>query len=101
MHTVVVSLPTLDVLRQATTGPAGLLSGSAPKTVVNTCTVGSPFITEIAQARAAAGAMLIDAPISGGRTGAQAATDCRHGLRQSDKNRGTDRRSSVFGGRPW
>jgi len=72
--TVVVSLPTLDVFRQATTGPAGLLSGSALKTVVNTCTVGSPFITEIAQACAAAGAMLIDAPISGGRTGAQAAT---------------------------
>jgi 2-hydroxy-3-oxopropionate reductase len=72
--TVVVSLPTLDVFRQATTGPAGLLSGSALKTLVNTCTVGSPFITEIAQACAAAGAMLIDAPISGGRTGAQAAT---------------------------
>jgi 3-hydroxyisobutyrate dehydrogenase-like beta-hydroxyacid dehydrogenase len=72
--TVVVSLPTLDVFRQATTGPEGLLSGSALKTLINTCTVGGPFITEIEQACAAAGAMLIDAPISGGRAGAQAAT---------------------------
>jgi len=72
--TVVVSLPTLEVFRQATTGPEGLLRGSALKTLVNTCTVGSSFIAEIEQACGTAGVILIDAPISGGRAGAQAAT---------------------------
>jgi 3-hydroxyisobutyrate dehydrogenase-like beta-hydroxyacid dehydrogenase len=72
--TVVVSLPTLEVFRQATTGSEGLLAGSALKTLINTCTVGGPFIGEIEQACATAGAILIDAPISGGRAGAQAAT---------------------------
>jgi 3-hydroxyisobutyrate dehydrogenase-like beta-hydroxyacid dehydrogenase len=72
--TVVVSLPTLEVFRQATTGSEGLLAGSALKTLINTCTVGGRFIGEIEQACAAAGAILIDAPISGGRAGAQAAT---------------------------
>jgi len=72
--TVVVSLPTLEVFRQATAGSDGLLAGSALKTLINTCTVGGPFIGEIEQACAAAGAILIDAPISGGRAGAQAAS---------------------------
>jgi 2-hydroxy-3-oxopropionate reductase len=72
--TVVVSLPTLEIFRQVTTGSEGLLRGSALKTLINTCTVGGPFIGEIEQACTAAGAVLIDAPISGGRAGAQAAT---------------------------
>ena len=45
--TVVVSLPTLPVFRQALSGPDGLLSGKALKTLVNTCTVGGPFVAEV------------------------------------------------------
>jgi 2-hydroxy-3-oxopropionate reductase len=73
-ETVVVSLPTLEIFRQAAIGSKGLLFGSALKTLINTCTVGGAFIREIEQACTAAGAILIDAPISGGRAGAQAAT---------------------------
>lgn len=71
--TVVVSLPTLAVFREAVSG-AGLLSGKAIKTLVNTCTVGGSFIKEIEAACAAKGIVLIDAPISGGVGGAKAGT---------------------------
>jgi 2-hydroxy-3-oxopropionate reductase len=73
-ETVVVSLPTLAVFRDAVSGPHGLLSGKMLKTLVNTCTVGKPFIAELEAVCAAAGVTVIDAPISGGPAGAQAAT---------------------------
>ena len=72
--TVVVSLPTSERFRQAISGPKGLLAGSALKTLVNTCTVGKPFLNEIEQACAAAGVTVIDAPISGGPSGARNGT---------------------------
>lgn len=73
-ETVVVSLPSLKVFRQALNGPDGLLSGKSLKILVNTCTVGEPFITEIAQTCATRGVTVIDAPISGGVVGAKAGT---------------------------
>lgn len=72
--TVVVSLPTLAVFRQAVSGTEGLLAGKMLKTLVNTCTVGGPFVAEIEQACREAGVTLIDAPISGGPAGAAAGT---------------------------
>ena len=72
--TVVVSLPTLEVFRQTLLGPDGLLAGSSIKTLINTCTVGGPFIAEVEQACASRGVSVIDAPISGGVVGAKAGT---------------------------
>ena len=72
--TVIVSLPTLGIFRQALSGPDGLLAGKALKTLVNTCTVGVTFIREIETECAAAGVTVIDAPISGGVAGAKAGT---------------------------
>lgn len=72
--TVVVSLPTLGVFRGALAGIEGLLAGAAMKTLVNTCTVGSPFVREVAAQCAAKGVTVIDAPISGGVAGAKAGT---------------------------
>ena len=72
--TVVISLPTLQAFRQAVSGPEGLLAGKALKTLVNTCTVGEPFLTEVGQTCAAAGVTVIDAPISGGPSGARNGT---------------------------
>lgn len=72
--TIVVSLPTLKVFRQVLSGPDGLHSGGALKTLVNTCTVGVPFIAEVEQICGTAGVTVIDAPISGGVVGAQAGT---------------------------
>jgi 2-hydroxy-3-oxopropionate reductase len=73
-ETVVISLPTLSIFRQALTGADGLLAGAAIKTLVNTCTVGGAFSREVEAACAAKGVTLIDAPISGGVGGARAGT---------------------------
>jgi 3-hydroxyisobutyrate dehydrogenase-like beta-hydroxyacid dehydrogenase len=72
--TIVVSLPTLKVFRETLSGPDGLHAGKALKTLINTCTVGVPFITEIEKICATAGVTVIDAPISGGVVGARAGT---------------------------
>lgn len=73
-ETIVVSLPTLEIFRQVLSGPDGLLAGKAIKTLVNTCTVGVPFIREIESACIAADVTVIDVPISGGVAGAKAGT---------------------------
>ncbi|HYI29446.1 MAG TPA: NAD(P)-dependent oxidoreductase [Bradyrhizobium sp.] len=72
--TVIVSLPTLEIFRDALSGPDGLLAGKALKTLVNTCTVGVTFVREIETECAAAGVTVIDVPISGGVGGARAGT---------------------------
>jgi 3-hydroxyisobutyrate dehydrogenase-like beta-hydroxyacid dehydrogenase len=72
--TVVVALPTLATFREAVIGQDGLLSGRALKTLINTCTVGKPFLAEIEMACAAKAVTVIDAPISGGPVGARAGT---------------------------
>ena len=51
-----------------------MLSGRALKTLINTCTVGGPFLADIETACAAKGVTVIDAPISGGPVGARAGT---------------------------
>ncbi len=71
---IVVSLPTLAIFRDALAGPDGLLAGGALKTLINTCTVGGPFIREIEALCAATSVTVIDAPISGGVAGAKAGT---------------------------
>lgn len=73
-ETVVISLPTLDSFRAAISGSDGLLAGQALKTLINTCTVGGPFIREIEAHCDARGVTIIDAPISGGVSGARAGT---------------------------
>jgi 2-hydroxy-3-oxopropionate reductase len=72
--TIVISLPTLEVFRQTLAGPDGLLAGTSLKTLINTCTVGGPFLAEVEEACAAKGVSVIDAPISGGVGGAKAGT---------------------------
>jgi 3-hydroxyisobutyrate dehydrogenase-like beta-hydroxyacid dehydrogenase len=71
---VFVSLPTLAAFRSVVFGPDGLQQGRAMKLLVNTCTVGVPFVREIEQAMAEQGVTLVDCPISGGPPGARAGT---------------------------
>ncbi len=71
---VVVSLPTLGAFRHVVFGENGLLRGRAMKTLINTCTVGVPFVQELDAALSNAGVTLIDCPISGGPAGAAAGT---------------------------
>jgi 3-hydroxyisobutyrate dehydrogenase-like beta-hydroxyacid dehydrogenase len=71
---VFVSLPTLEAFRAAVLGPNGLMHGGALKVLVNTCTVGVPFVKEVEEAMAARGVTVVDCPISGGPAGARAGT---------------------------
>ncbi|MGE0225117.1 MAG: NAD(P)-dependent oxidoreductase [Acetobacteraceae bacterium] len=71
---VFVSLPTLYAFRDVVFGQDGLLQGSAMKILVNTCTVGVPFVKEIEAAMAARGVTVVDCPISGGPVGARDGT---------------------------
>jgi 3-hydroxyisobutyrate dehydrogenase-like beta-hydroxyacid dehydrogenase len=71
---VFVSLPTLAAFRAVAFDADGLTAGSALKLLVNTCTVGVPFVTEIARAMVARGVTVVDCPISGGPPGARAGT---------------------------
>jgi 3-hydroxyisobutyrate dehydrogenase-like beta-hydroxyacid dehydrogenase len=72
--TVIVSLPTLESFQSALSGPDGLLAGKALRTLVNTCTVGGPFVRRVETECAATDVTVIDAPISGGVGGARAGT---------------------------
>jgi 2-hydroxy-3-oxopropionate reductase len=73
-ETVFVSLPTLAAFRAVAFGDDGLIHGKAMKVLVNTCTVGVPFVREVEQAMNARGVALVDCPISGGPPGARAGT---------------------------
>ena len=73
-ETVFVSLPTLAAFRAVAFGADGLIAGGKMKLLVNTCTVGVPFVKEIERALAEKGVALIDCPISGGPPGARAGT---------------------------
>lgn len=72
--TVIVSLPTLDTLRDVVLGDGGLIGGGAIKTVINTCTIGVPMVEELVAALGKKGIGLVDCPISGGPPGARAGT---------------------------
>ncbi|MGE0701294.1 MAG: NAD(P)-dependent oxidoreductase [Hyphomicrobiaceae bacterium] len=72
--TVVISLPTLAIFRRALEGENGLLAGKAMKTLINTCTVGSPFVKEVSELCQSNTVTVIDAPISGGVAGARDGT---------------------------
>lgn len=71
---VFVSLPTLGAFRSVVFGENGLLHGSALTILVNTCTVGVPFLREIVSAMEAKGVTVVDCPISGGPEGARGGT---------------------------
>ena len=71
---VAVSLPTLAAFRAAVLGPEGLAAGRAMKVLLNTCTVGVPFLREIEAALTPNGVTIVDCPISGGPAGARAGT---------------------------
>jgi len=73
-ETVFVSLPTLEAFRAAMGGPDGLAAGKKMNILVNTCTVGVPFVKEIESVLAPNGVTVVDCPISGGPAGARAGT---------------------------
>lgn len=68
---VVSCLPSIEVSKQVSCGPGGVVEGRAAKIYVETGTVGTAAIIEIAEALSRAGIATIDAPVSGGQAGAE------------------------------
>jgi 3-hydroxyisobutyrate dehydrogenase-like beta-hydroxyacid dehydrogenase len=73
-ETVLASLPTPWVVRDVALGAYGVVAGSTVKAFVDLSTTGPRVATEIAQGLAAKGIVAVDAPVSGGVSGAQAGT---------------------------
>ena len=71
---VISSLPTNAAIRDGVLGTEGLIHGSALRIYVNAGTTGSPFAIEISEALAEKGIATLEAPISGGPSGARAGT---------------------------
>src|SRR6476620_4776063 len=71
---VLVSLPTPKVVREVALGGQGVIAGSRAKLFVDLSTTGPRVATEVAQGLAAKGIVAVDAPVSGGPTGAQKGT---------------------------
>ncbi|RPI47721.1 MAG: NAD(P)-dependent oxidoreductase [Betaproteobacteria bacterium] len=72
--TVFVSLPTPQVVREVALGARGVVRGSKVRTFVDLSTTGTAIEKEIAAAVAKRKIVPIDAPVSGGATGAKAGT---------------------------
>jgi 3-hydroxyisobutyrate dehydrogenase-like beta-hydroxyacid dehydrogenase len=68
--TVLLSLPTPDVVRHVVLGGDGVVGGDAVETVIDLSTTGATTAREIAAALAARGVTAVDAPVSGGVAGA-------------------------------
>ena len=71
---VLTSLPTPDIVHRVALGEAGIAHGSRVKTLVDLSTTGPGTATRIADGLAARGIQWVDAPVSGGVTGAREGT---------------------------
>jgi 3-hydroxyisobutyrate dehydrogenase-like beta-hydroxyacid dehydrogenase len=71
---VVVSLPTPDIVRAVALGKDGIASGSKVKTLVDLSTTGPRVAAEIAAELAKKNIAWVDAPVSGGVGGAEKGT---------------------------
>lgn len=73
-ETVLVSLPTPDIVKQVALGAEGIVSGSKVKNFVDLSTTGPRVAREIAAGLAAKGITAVDSPVSGGVQGAKKGT---------------------------
>lgn len=71
-ETVMVSLPTPDVVREVVAGEGGLLAGGGMRTFVDLSTTGLTNARALAAVLGERGVAYLDAPVSGGVAGARA-----------------------------
>lgn len=74
VDTVIVSLPTPDIVKDVALGSDGLVAGSAIKTFVDLSTSGPDMARDVAAQLDVRGIVSIDAPVSGGIAGARKGT---------------------------
>jgi 3-hydroxyisobutyrate dehydrogenase-like beta-hydroxyacid dehydrogenase len=73
-ETVLVSLPTPDIVKAVALGPHGVIAGTAIKTFVDLSTSGPRTAIAVAEGLATKGIAAVDAPVSGGPAGAEKGT---------------------------
>src|ERR1700749_4731370 len=73
-ETVMVSLPTPDIVLKVATGPEGVIEGKKVRRFVDLSTTGSVMAQRIFKMLAAKNIVQIDAPVSGGVKGAEKGT---------------------------
>ena len=74
VETILVSLPTPDVVKEVVSGSRGVIHGRAMKTFIDLSTTGPRVAKEAAHALQPSGTTWVDAPVSGGVAGAVAGT---------------------------
>ncbi len=72
--TVLVSLPTPDVVKLVALGKNGVIEGAKAKTFIDLSTTGPRVAKEVAEGLAKKGITAVDAPVSGGPSGAEKGT---------------------------
>ncbi len=70
-RTVLVSLPTPDVVRSVALGDGGVVHGSSVRTLIDLSTTGPDMARVVADGARARGVTLVDSPVSGGIAGAR------------------------------
>ena len=73
-ETVLVSLPTPDVVKAVALGKNGVIEGSKAKVFVDLSTTGPRVAKEVSEGLAKKGITAVDAPVSGGPSGAEKGT---------------------------
>lgn len=73
-ETVLVSLPTPDIVKAVALGKAGVIEGGKAKVFVDLSTTGPRVAKEVAEGLAKKGITAVDAPVSGGPAGAEKGT---------------------------
>jgi 3-hydroxyisobutyrate dehydrogenase-like beta-hydroxyacid dehydrogenase len=73
-ETVLVSLPTPDIVKAVALGGQGVIEGSKAKVFVDLSTTGPRVAKEVAEGLAKKGITAVDAPVSGGPSGAEKGT---------------------------
>ena len=74
VDTIIVSLPTPDVVRDVALGPDGIIQGGRVRNYIDLSTTGAVMAKEVAAALTAANIACLDSPVSGGSRGAEAGT---------------------------
>ncbi len=73
-ETIIVSLPTPDIVKDVALGPNGIVAGGAVKNFIDLSTSGPDMAREVAAGLGVRGIGFVDSPVSGGVAGAQAGT---------------------------
>jgi 3-hydroxyisobutyrate dehydrogenase-like beta-hydroxyacid dehydrogenase len=71
---VLASLPTPPIVEAVALGPKGIAEGSRAKIFVDMSTTGATYAKRVAEGLATKGVVAVDAPVSGGITGAERGT---------------------------